>query len=72
MDWITYKEGGYFWAFFAVQSDGHLSSQLASDTAINDAAEELKRQIDIATRRMKIALQSNRPLFGGRSRRRRR
>lgn len=67
MDWISYKESGFFWAFYAVQRTGHLSSQLAHPDEIDYAANELKRQIDVAAKRMKLELQKPpRPLFGDR------
>lgn len=68
MDWITYKRSGMFWGLFAVQGDGHLSSQLANASEIDFAADELKRQIDVAANRLKLELQrAPAPLHLGKS-----
>jgi hypothetical protein len=59
MDWIEIKGDAPFIAFKAVQSDGHLSSHLANERDVDDAVAELKRQIDLVAKRMKLKLQSN-------------
>jgi hypothetical protein len=64
MDWITFERRGFFPVFFAVHSDGRLSSELAHPDEVDCAAKELKRQIDVAARRMKLELQRRVPLFG--------
>jgi hypothetical protein len=57
MDWIDFEGESPFMFIFAVQGGSHLSSHLANEAKIDHAAAELKRQIDITVRRMKMALQ---------------
>ena len=57
MQWITYGPNGMFLGFFAVQGEARLSSQLASPGEIDEAAKQLKHQIDVAANRMKLELQ---------------
>jgi hypothetical protein len=57
MDWIEYVERWPFVQFVASHGDGHLSSECSSAAEVEAAATELKRQIDIAANRMKMALQ---------------
>jgi len=56
MQWIDFEGESPFLTFRAVQ-DGRLSSHLASESEIDFAADELKKQIDVAAGRMKIMLQ---------------
>jgi len=65
MDWISFERRGFFPAFVAVQSDGHLSSELAHPDEVDHAADELKHQIDVAAKRIKLELQRKPQLFGG-------
>ncbi len=57
MDWIDFEGEAPFMFIRAVQGGSRLSSHLANETEIDYAADELKRQIDITVRRMKMALQ---------------
>ena len=59
MDWIEFSGDAPFMVMQAVQKDGRLSSQLANDSEIDHAAAELKRQVDVTARRMKMALQKS-------------
>ena len=60
MDWIAIERRGLFPAFFAVQSGGHLSNELAHPDEVDRAVKELKRQLDREAKRIKLELQ-NRP-----------
>jgi len=64
MEWITFERRGSFPAFFAFQSDGCLSNELAHPDEVDHAVNELKRQIDVAAKRIKLELQRRPPLFG--------
>jgi hypothetical protein len=57
MERIDFSGEAPFVAFHAVEVDGRLSDQLASEEDIDRAAADLKRQIDLVARRMKAALQ---------------
>ena len=57
MDWISFEGESPFMTFVAVQGGSRLSSHLASTSEIDHAAAELKRQIDVAAKRMKLVLQ---------------
>ena len=67
MHWIDFEGERPFLKFLAVQRDGRLSSDLASESEIDYAVERLKHEIDVAANRMKMVVQK-RPgtLFGGR------
>lgn len=66
MDWITFDRLGMFYGFFAVQSEGRLSTELADSDEIDHCVRLLKDQLDRAAAEMKAALPELKraPLFG--------
>lgn len=62
--YVTFERRGMFPALFAVQGDGRLTWELASPGEVDGAVRELKRQIDVEARRLKMELQRHVEPFG--------
>jgi hypothetical protein len=63
MEWVEFERAVSGVRLMAFQPDGRLSSELATDSEIDHAISELKRQLDQTATRAKAALKHPRPLF---------